>query len=73
MPGVLIDGGPRGLDEERACRLRPDVASLRDSSGALSERITASTRDDMLVMMDYLVCAQCVGCRSVTTCEFKWH
>ena len=49
MPGVLIEGGPRGLYEERACRLRPTVgASLRGSACGPSERIAASAMEDMV-------------------------
>ncbi len=47
-PGVLAEGGPLGREEERACRRRAEGASLRGSSGALSERSTASTIDDMV-------------------------
>lgn len=51
MPGVLIEGGPRGLDEERACRLRPaEGASLRGSAWGPSECIIASTIEDMAVL-----------------------
>lgn len=59
MPGVLTDGGPRGVpvplgrDEERACRLRPADASLRGSRGvgALSELMAISMMDDMMMEM----------------------
>ena len=47
IAGVLTDGGPRGRDDDRACRLLCEGASLRGSSGALSDRMTASTSDDM--------------------------
>lgn len=49
MPGVLTEGGPRGREEERACRLLGGGAlpSLRGSRSALSDWMTASSRDDM--------------------------
>ena len=52
MPGVLIEGGPRGLDDERACRRRAEGASLRGSSGALLELRTASTKLDIVAAED---------------------
>ena len=52
MPGVLIEGGPLGLDEDRACRLRPaDGASLRGSARGPSERIAASPGEDIVAVM----------------------
>lgn len=52
MPGVLIEGGPRGRDEERACRLRPaEGASLYGSAWGPSERIMASPVEDMAVVV----------------------
>lgn len=66
MPGVLTDGGPRGLDDDRACRLRcVAVASLRGSSCTLSERMIASIRDD-IVVVDGGDCCACEG-----TCEVE--
>lgn len=51
MPGVLIEGGPRGRDEERACRLRPaEGASLCGSACGPSDRIIASTIEDMVAV-----------------------
>lgn len=55
MPGVLIEGGPRGLEEERACRRRAEGASLRGSSGALLELRTASTRLDIVAGADIIL------------------
>ena len=60
IPGVLTEGGARGRDDERACRLRAEGASLRGSSGALSERRTASTMDD-IVELWLCFCVSCEG------------
>ena len=56
MPGVLTDGGPRGLDDERAWRLRDEGASLCGSSCTLSERIAASATDDIVIARWWTVC-----------------
>lgn len=51
MPGVLIEGGPRGLDEDRACRRRAaEGASLRGSAWGPSERIAISATEDIVAV-----------------------